>query len=76
MLQQEKPDDYVVASGEAHSVREFVETAFRNIGIDISWQPQMSFQELVSIMIAEDIKRAERDRLCAGHGFALPRYQE
>jgi GDPmannose 4,6-dehydratase len=28
MLQQEKPDDYVVATGETHSVREFVETAF------------------------------------------------
>ena len=28
MLQQDKPDDYVVATGEAHSVREFIESAF------------------------------------------------
>ena len=37
MLQQEKPDDYVVATGETHSVREFVETAFERIGINIEW---------------------------------------
>lgn len=38
MLQQERPDDYVIATGESHSVREFVELAFRHIGIDIVWQ--------------------------------------
>lgn len=38
MLQQEKPDDYVVATGETHTVREFVELAFKEIGIDIVWQ--------------------------------------
>ena len=37
MLQQDKPDDYVVATGESHSVREFVECAFRCIGVDIEW---------------------------------------
>jgi GDPmannose 4,6-dehydratase len=34
MLQQEKPDDYVVATGETHSVREFVEEAFGLVGLD------------------------------------------
>ncbi|MFL5580702.1 MAG: GDP-mannose 4,6-dehydratase, partial [Gemmatimonadaceae bacterium] len=34
MLQQDKPDDYVVATGEAHSVREFVELAFGHAGLD------------------------------------------
>jgi GDPmannose 4,6-dehydratase len=38
MLQQEKPDDYVVATGKSHSVREFVELAFREIGIEIGWK--------------------------------------
>jgi GDPmannose 4,6-dehydratase len=38
MLQQDEPDDYVVATGKTHSVREFVELAFREIGIDIEWQ--------------------------------------
>ena len=36
MLQQEKPDDYIIASGEAHSVRELVECAFGCVGLD--WQ--------------------------------------
>ncbi len=38
MLQQEVPDDYVIATGQAHSVREFVEQAFAHIGITIEWQ--------------------------------------
>lgn len=37
MLQQDKPDDYVVATGETHSVQEFVEEAFKNVGIS-DWQ--------------------------------------
>ena len=38
MLQQEEPDDYVIATGEAHSVREFVEKAFHEVGITIVWE--------------------------------------
>lgn len=34
MLQQDKPDDYVVATGETHSIREFLDVAFKCIGID------------------------------------------
>ena len=34
MLQQETPDDYVVATGEAHSVREFVDLAFSEVGLN------------------------------------------
>ena len=34
MLQQDKPDDYVIATGESHSVREFVEIAFERAGLD------------------------------------------
>lgn len=37
MLQQDKPDDYVVATGEVHSVREFVEKAFKHVGKTIVW---------------------------------------
>ena len=40
MLQQETPDDYVIASGENHSVREFVELAFAEIGVTIVWKGQ------------------------------------
>ncbi len=38
MLQAEKPEDYVIATGETHSVREFCEIAFGHIGLPIRWQ--------------------------------------
>lgn len=38
ILQQEKPDDYVLATGETHSVREFVERAFSEIDVAIEWK--------------------------------------
>ena len=38
ILQQDKPDDYVLATGESHSVREFVEKAFAHIGRTIVWR--------------------------------------
>ncbi|MEK6867772.1 MAG: GDP-mannose 4,6-dehydratase, partial [Nanoarchaeota archaeon] len=37
-LQLEKPDDFIICTGELHSVREFVEEAFHCVGIDISWK--------------------------------------
>lgn len=37
MLQQEQPQDYVIASHETHTVREFVELSFKAVGIDIKW---------------------------------------
>lgn len=37
ILQQDQPDDYVVATGKQYSVKEFVEEAFREVGIDIRW---------------------------------------
>ncbi len=38
MLQQDEPQDYVIATGETHTVREFVELSFKEIDIDIEWQ--------------------------------------
>ena len=40
ILQQDAPDDYVLATGESHSVREFVEQAFAHIGRKIAWRGQ------------------------------------
>ena len=37
-MQQDKPDDYVLATGETHTVREFVEAAFEQVDIKIIWQ--------------------------------------
>ncbi|MGE0496638.1 MAG: GDP-mannose 4,6-dehydratase [Ramlibacter sp.] len=38
MLQQEQPDDFVIASGETYSVRQFVEMAFEEVGVRIEWE--------------------------------------
>jgi GDPmannose 4,6-dehydratase len=43
MLQQEKPDDYVVATGETHSVKEFLEIAFGHVNLD--WNQYVAFDE-------------------------------
>ncbi|MBD2076437.1 GDP-mannose 4,6-dehydratase [Phormidium sp. FACHB-592] len=43
MLQQEKPDDYVIATGETHSIREFLDVAFRYVNLD--WQDYVEFDE-------------------------------
>lgn len=37
MLQQDEPDDYVIATNETRTVREFVETAFEHVGIEVEW---------------------------------------
>ena len=38
ILQNDKPDDFVIATGEMHTVREFCELAFKEVGIDIRWE--------------------------------------
>ena len=38
MLQHEKPEDFIIATGESHSVREFVNMAFDDVGIEIEWK--------------------------------------
>src|SRR5665647_2106543 len=43
MLQQDKPDDYVIATGETHSVREFLEEAFEYAGLD--WKKYVEFDK-------------------------------
>lgn len=36
MLQQEEPEDFVIATGEQHSIREFVNETFKHYGVDIA----------------------------------------
>jgi len=86
MLQQNKPEDYVVATGETHTVREFLDLAFKRVGLDykkyvkidkkflrpaevdvligdaskirkkLKWKPEVSFKELVNMMVDADLK--------------------
>ena len=57
ILQQDKPDDYVLATGEAHSVREFVEKAFAHVGRTIVWRgrglEEKGFEEATSRVLVE-----------------------
>lgn len=45
IVQQDKPDDYILATGESHSVREFVELAFRCVGREIVWRGEGAAEE-------------------------------
>ena len=38
MLQQDKPDDFVISTGETHTIKEFCELAFSEVGIDVRWE--------------------------------------
>ncbi|MFV1997306.1 MAG: GDP-mannose 4,6-dehydratase [Acidiferrobacterales bacterium] len=138
MLQQEEPDDFVIATGKHFSVREFVNVAAAHLGITIKWQgegldetgtveaisdneisehifrqlepgdaivrvdpkyfrptevesllgdpskakqvlgwtPVITFEDLVSEMVIEDLKSAERDELVKRHGFSAYDYHE
>jgi GDPmannose 4,6-dehydratase len=64
MLQQPEPDDYVVATGETHSVRELVEVAFAHVGLD--WQrhvrtdPKMVRPAEVDLLLGDPTKARER----------------
>ncbi|MEB3360249.1 MAG: GDP-mannose 4,6-dehydratase [Synechococcales bacterium] len=64
MLQQEQPDDYVVATGETHSVREFLEAAFGYVNLD--WQSYVEFDERylrpaeVELLIGDPTKAKEK----------------
>lgn len=64
MLQQDKPDDYVIATGETHTVREFVEMAFAEVGLD--WQKYVEIDEKylrpteVDLLIGDSTKAQEK----------------
>jgi len=122
MLQQDQPEDFVIATGVQYSVREFVDTAAQEAGMAITWKgkgveekgydanskcivavdsryfrptevetllgdatkakqklgwtPQICFKELVSEMMREDLKAAERDELVKKHGYSAYDYHE
>lgn len=103
MLQQEKPDDYVLATGEAYSVREFLDEAFGLLELDwkkyveidpryfrptevdnlqgdstkartqLGWKPQVSFKQLVEMMVTNDLELALQEKTLAdaGHNLSL-----
>jgi GDPmannose 4,6-dehydratase len=97
MLQQDKPDDYVIATGQNHSVREFLDEVFGYLDLDwkkyvevdpryfrpsevdillgdatkakkgLGWEPKVTFKELAKMMVDEDIKMAEQEKVWKEH---------
>ncbi len=63
MLQQSHPDDYVIATGETHSVREFCECAFRCLGLDYREYVQedsSAFRPLEPTLLVGDARKAKQ----------------
>lgn len=60
ILQQDKPDDYVIGTGESHSVREFVELAFNYAGVEIEWQGDgLGERGIVSSLKSSNLKKGD-----------------
>lgn len=63
MLQQDKPDDYVIATGEQHSVREFIEIALNFLGIEIKWHDKGSHEYAKVVNNKSDSKFITKDQV-------------
>ncbi len=63
MLQQDRPDDYVLATGETHSVREFIECAFGELGVTIEWTGRGA-EETGRVRSVDEARLAEMLRAC------------
>jgi GDPmannose 4,6-dehydratase len=64
MLQQDEPDDYVIATGESHSVREFLEATFSCVGLDweahVSQDPRYLRPSEVDLLLGDASKARQR----------------
>ncbi|MFA5321037.1 MAG: GDP-mannose 4,6-dehydratase [Smithella sp.] len=99
MLQQESPDDFAIATGETHSVREFAQKVFSKLDLDyneyvsvdpryfrptevdillgdaskakkiLGWNPKVTFDALIDMMIATDMELAEKEKTLVDAGF-------
>ena len=123
MLQQDHPEDFVIATGKQYSVKDFLNIAAKELNIGITWkgrgvdekgfdkktnkqivavdpkyfrptevetllgdplkakqklgwEPEITFQELVTEMVQQDLIEAKKDHLCQTHGFNTFNYNE
>ena len=65
-MQQEQADDFVLATGEMHSVREFVEKSFAHVGITISWQGKDIDEVGLDAETGAVVVRVDRMSACLG----------
>lgn len=105
MMQHNKPKDWVLSSNETHTVREFVDIAFKHVGLDwedyvltsskyerpnevnhllgdssnarreLGWEPKVSFNELVQMMVDSDIEEAEREKILLEKNLISPTWE-
>lgn len=106
MLQQDEPDDYVIATGDRHSVREFCEAAFAMVDLDweeyiriderymrpsevdllegdaakarrvLGWEPDVTFEQLVEMMVEADMALAAQERTLVDAGLKQVEWRE
>jgi len=106
ILQHDKPDDFVIATGETHSVREFVDEAFAYAGLPadehvridqryfrptevevligdasksetvLGWKPQITFSELVRIMVDADLRACGLEPIGEGDAILEKRFPD
>ncbi len=99
MMQNEKPDDWVLATGETHTVKEFAEIAFKEVDLnwedyvlydskyerpnevkhllgdptkakeELGWEVKTSFSDLVKMMVENDLREAEREKVLVDKGL-------
>ena len=73
MLQQEQPDDYVIATGETHTVREFLDLAFGHLGLDwhrhVKIDPRYYRPTEVDLLIGDPAKARRQLRWKPTVGF-------
>ncbi len=53
MLQENKPDDFVLATGQQHSVREFANLAFKELGMELEWHGEQKNEVGIEISTGE-----------------------
>jgi GDPmannose 4,6-dehydratase len=76
MLQQDKPDDYVIASGHQHSVREFVERAASELGVTLRWEGEGVAEIGIVTSVNSDIPEVKKQKVQEGQVIIRidPRY--
>lgn len=61
ILQQDTPNDYVLATGETHTIREFVELAFKEVGINLQWQGEGVEETAIDVATGKTVLRINSD---------------
>jgi GDPmannose 4,6-dehydratase len=106
MMQYDTPEDWVLATGETHTVKEFLEIAFKSVDLDwenyvetsekyyrpnevdyllgdptkaktkLNWEPEVSFENLVKLMVDSDIEQAKREKILIENKLLKPTWED